>query len=317
MRSRESFLAHDKKAIEKWIDEVVVRYQQKMGNVTLPIDEQKLVTTIEELKGVKIELKEREKVSVHKSEGILMPKRGGFILEYGFNPYKGREKISNPVARKRFTICHELGHIFFYSCDYIIPKLSITPREDVCNEIARKLLLPKEAVKKKFNEEYNSNNNLIPFLRKFAREAKVSLYPLVIRLTEDLSLLEDVMITFWRCTGDISQPDVRYEDFTPDSKTCPELRKFLPKYWRRCIHIKAWDEVVREVAIKGIALSKNSLCIEGKRRNKGKLKHILFDIECETWMDLSDQQPLLKWVNQAYNAISVEKFDLSTLKKGR
>ena len=319
MNREKNFLKGDKETVEKWIDEILIRYQQKEGDVILPIDARKLVTVMEELKGIKIELEEKERVSVHEDEGILIPQRGGFILKCGSNPYKGKEKYFNPVARKRFTICHELAHILFYNCNDAIPKISIIPREHICNEIARELLLPKEAVKKKFSEEYDSDSDSLPFLRKFAKEVKVSLYPVSIRLTEDLSLLKDTMITFWEYTGDRSEPEICYKIFAPDSKTCPELRKFLPKYWRRRIHTKAWDEIVREVAINGTSLSKKSLYIEGKRRKKGKLKRILFDIECETLVNLSNQQSLLKWTNQVpvFDVLSAEKFDLSILKRGK
>lgn len=319
MKNAESFLTDDNETIGKWADEILVQYRQKVGNIILPMDEKILVVAMEELKGIKIELEEKEKVSVHKNEGILMPKRGGFKLRYGANSYKEKERIFNPVARKRFTICHELGHILFYDCSHTIPRLSINPREHVCHEIARRLLLPKDTVKKKFSEEYNSETSLVPFLREFAKDAKVSLYPLAIRLTEDLSLLKDVMITFWKYKGDRSQPEICYEDFTPDSKTCPELRKFLPKYWRRHIHMKAWDEAVREVAITGTPLFKKTLYMEGKRRKKGKIKCIAFDIKCEPLVDLSNQLSLLKWTNQVfiYDVVSVEKFDLNILIKGK
>lgn len=319
MKHMESVTTYNREAIENWINEVLVRYRERKGNISLPIDEKILITAIEELKGIKIELKEKKKVSVHKNEGILAPKRGGFVLEYGLDTYNGKEKYANVLARRRFTICHELGHIFFYSYDNVIPKIFVTPREDVCHEIARKLLLPEEAVKRKFREQYDSNNKLVSFLRKFGREAKVSLYPLTIRLTEELSLLKDAMITFWKFNDKGFQPKIHYGNFIADSKTCPELRKLLPRYWRRCVHVKAWNEVVKNVVTNGTPILKNSLCIEGKRRKNGRLRSMIFDIECETLVDLSEQQRLLKWMNQntMYNAISVEKFDLRTLEKGR
>lgn len=316
MKNREAFLIDGKESIENLVNEIFDRYKRRVGNVILPINENILVTVIEELKGIEIELKEeKKKVLAQIDEGILIPKKGGFILRYGLNPYKGKQRIFSPVTRKRFTICHELAHILFYDFSYIVPKLHKSPQEHTCHEIARKLLLPEEAMKKKYYEEYKPGTNLIPFLRKLAKDAKVSLYPLAIRLTEELSLLKDSMITFWEYVGNRSQPEIHYKSFHPDSKTCSELRRLLQYYWRHKIYIKAWDEVVREVANDKVP-RKKSLSIEGKRRKKGKLKCILFDVECETLVDLSNGQTLLKWINPA-PLLSVEKFDLFILEKGK
>lgn len=72
-----------------------------------------------------------------------------------------------------------------------------------------------------------------------------------------------------------------------DSKTCPRLRKLLPKYWRDYIHMKVWNEVIRRVAITGMNTnSKKTMLIT----SKGKKKIISFEVECET----SVGQSLLK-----------------------
>jgi len=313
----------DNQIIQEWVDKILRNYQQKEGGISLPVDEKTLITVIEELKGIHIELDERRKVFRYKDEGLLIPKKGGFILRYGLETFDKGRKLFNLKARRRFTICHELAHIFFYNCNYTIPKLTVAPPEHVCHKIAMELLLPKDIVQEKFDKEYKSNNTLISSLRRFAKDANVGLYPIVIRLVEDLSLLEDVMITFWEYEKDKHllmgiDREISYKDFKKDPKTSNQLRKFLPKYWRNRILIEAWDKGIREVALGKKSQFQKSLYIEGKRKKEGKVKSILFDIECETWRD-SNQQSLLKWIDQVNvcDVLSVMKFDLNGLEKGK
>jgi hypothetical protein len=285
--------------IEKWIDVIFKKYKQKTGDIILPVDEKILLKVIEELKGIKIKLEFQRNRCVYRgqNEGIVIPIERGFILKYGINPYNNQERIVSPVARRRFTICHELAHILFYDCSATIPKLTMRPPEHVCHRIAREMLLPVKAVKEKFYKEYRSGTDLIPFLRKFAYDAKVSLYPLAKRLTEELSLIDNSIVTFWRYIRDEMSFRIRYSDYRRDSKLCPELKKLLPYYWRHKIYLKAWKEVVEKVAKNKTPQKKSNIIIEGKK------KRISFDIECEVWAWSS----LLRWTDTPVHLLSLQK----------
>jgi hypothetical protein len=92
---------------------------------------------------------------------------------------------------------------------------------------------------------------------------------------EDLSLLNGVMVTFWRKYQ--SKSEICYKNYRIDSKLGSELRKHLSYYWRHKIYLKAWNEVVKDVAKDQNPRKKPNLMVRGKR------KTIIFDIECEPW----------------------------------
>lgn len=306
---------------QKSVDDILNRYHQTAGNSGFPLDARVLVEAAQEYMGIKIELAERTVVSRHDDEGALIPVRGGFILQFGLRTREGKKDLFNPTARRRFTICHELAHALFYQCGEGVPKLAVNHvPEHVCHKLAREFLLPEALVDEHVRVQYNAKDHLIPFLRAFAKHADVGIYPLVKRLTEDLSLLNDRMITLWNYHGKEEQfgkivPG--YRDFIPDSKTSPELRRLLPKYWRERIHEEAWNAAVKTVATDGTSICRKSLYLEGKRKKDGKRKRISFDIECETLVELPQgQQALLKWTSLVplYDLISSEKFDLLVLR---
>lgn len=296
---------------DETVNEIFKRYKQKMGCLRFPINEYVLVDIIEELKGIKIELKEvEEKAFVGLNEGLLMPKKGGFLLKYSTSPFRGEERIISPTIRRRFTICHELAHILFYNCKEIVPKLHRQPEEHICDNIARRLLLPEELLIPKF-EEYEYNGDLIPLLRKIADEAKVSLYPLVKRVIEDLSLLEKTIITFWYVKESL--------EFLPqegtkkvilermDSKISQDLKNIITPYWRRKIRQKVWNDVIERTmdGAKKLPVFLYPMYVKSKKRTKERLKLISFSVEC----DFYSRQLSLLSSSSIPKFISVEKVE--------
>ncbi len=302
------------RTLENWVNNILANYRKKVSNPTFPIDEKTLVNVIEEKEGIDIELIEKETVNVGKDEGILVPKRGGFLLQYGKRSLKEEKQLFNLFARSRFTICHELAHIFFYDCRQEIPKMAKKPHEYICDSIARRFLLPKGMLEKEFSKRYRSDYPIIPFLRGLGRETGVGLYPLVKRLTEELSLIDDAMITFWKHNNNsnIEQKNaVEYRNYRKDSKTCPRLRTLLPNYWRDRIHLLVWKKFIKEGVVNGkIPSSTEKMFILSKKRIHGKKKIIAFKVECET---LARDPSLYNGIGKRYDFFSVEKFDTGLL----
>ncbi len=300
--------------LNNWVNNILANYRKKVGNPTFPINEKILVNVIEENEGIDIELIEKETVHIGKDEGILVPKRGGFLLQYGKRSLEEEKQLFNLFARSRFTICHELAHIFFYDCSHDIPKMAKKPHEYICDSIARRLLLPKDMLEKEFSKRYHSDNSIIPFLRGLGRDTGVGLYPLAKRLTEELSLIDDAMITFWKhnINSNLKQINAfEYSNYRKDSKTCPSLRNLLPKYWRDRIHSLVWKKYVKELVTSGeIPSSDEKMFILSKKRIHGKKKIISFTVECET---LARKQSLFDGIEERYDYFSAEKFDMTLL----
>lgn len=308
--------------IQTWICGVIEIYGQKVGAITPPICEKSLCEAVEELKGVKIKCQPSKKASVFE-EGLLIPVRRGFIIQYRVLDGRGRP-FANVKIRE--TICHELAHILFYDCDSSIPRLGMTPPEHVCHSIARQLLIPDTLLRRRWTEQVEPDVSLTGLLREFSSKFRVALRVMAQRLTEDLSLLENTMITFWKYQNErnnwsifVDQDEqIDWEDFHVDHRLCADLKKLLPRYWRNRIHREVWDKVVSKVVVQGEAICQPSLHVHGERRKEGKIKSILFNVECEPWDDFSNQLKF-EWKDQKrriYNVISLEKFDLHTLQNG-
>jgi hypothetical protein len=273
--------------IQGWINEILEKYEQKVGSVAPPICEKTLCRVVEELKGIDITREPDKKASVF-DEGSLLPIRGGFIIKYG-TINKNQMKFSKVKIRE--TICHELAHILFYNCTLLIPQLQIISDESLCHDIARQLLLPAPILKKEFEEKNKVNpTNLIQVIKELSRDFQVAIMLMVRRLTEDLSLLKDSMVTFWKYKGEVDK-QIPYEH---DPKLSPELKRFLPKYWRDRIHAETWDKAVNKVAIRGYSFyeSQSPINIEGKRRKNGKIKSISFKIQCTSLYNSSKDHQL-------------------------
>jgi len=316
MKSRSSSLPQVliKEATRKQVSDIIVGYMRKVGTIAAPVSEEKLCEVVEELKGVRIKCQASKKPSTYE-EGLLTPIRGGFAIKYQILNRSGRLFARTKI---RETICHELAHILFYDCNSSVPQLLMVPQEHVCHEIARQFLLPEIALRKRFLEAIRPNSSSMQLLRQLSNEFEVATWVMAQRLTEDLSLIKDTMITFWRYQNKSDEriifvePDkqVNFEDFYRDSRLCPELKEFVPKYWRNRIHVEAWDKVVSKVIVQGHAIYQPSLLVQRKKQQVGKTKEFVFDIECEPWSDMSNQSAF-EWKEQKrpiYNAISLERF---------
>lgn len=303
-----------KEHIEGWINEILEKYKQKLGTFTPPICEKTLCKVVEELKGINITIEPDKKASVF-DEGLLLPIRGGFIIIYGT---RNMNQMKFHKVKIRETICHELVHILFYDCTSLIPQLQIISDESLCHDIARQLLLPAPIVEKEFKEKIKIYpTDLIQVIKELSRHFQVAIMLMVRRLTEDLSLLKDTMVTFWKYKEDTDK-QIPYEH---DPKLSPELKRLLPKYWRDRIHVEAWNEAVSKIAIKGYSYYEfqSPIHIEGKRRKKGKVKSISFKIQCAPLYDSSKNRQLRLEGNiePVPQILSVKKFDLNILENGK
>lgn len=303
---------------QKWINIILKRYKQKLKFVIPPICEKTLCEVIEEIKGIKITLERDEKKSIV-DEGLLMPVRGGFIIKYG-TFYENKKRFPNVKIRE--TICHELAHILFYNCKSLFPRLKNNPPEYLCHDIARQLLLPDQIVKEKFLEKIEPDSDLKHIIEQLSRDFQVAIILMVRRLTEDLSLLKDTMITFWKYRPQkdpLSNKMSRYNGYRPDPKLSSELRELLPKYWRDQVHIEAWDKIISKMATGQTNGLSDSLYVEGKKRRKGKIKSIPFEIQCAPLYD-RHYSLNFRWQNNGKpisDILSIKKFNLSILKIGK
>jgi len=307
-----------KEHVQKWINEILEKYKQKVGVITPPICEKTLCKVVEELKGIRIRIEPDKKASIF-DRGLLLPVQGGFIIKYGTLD-KNQKKF--PYVKIRETICHELAHILFYDCTSLIPRLKTIPPEYLCHDIARQLLLPEQIVKQKFSEKIKTNSNLRHIIEQLSKEFRVALILMVRRLTEDLSLLNDTMVTFWKYKyekGHFLNKQICYKDYRRNPKLSPELRRLLPKYWRDLVHIEAWDKVVSKVAIGEANDLPESLYVEGRKKKRGRIKSIPFKIQCAPLYDQSNNLNFVweKNIKPASMILSIKKFDLNILENGK
>lgn len=304
--------------IQKWVKDILREYEKKTRFITPPVCEKTLCKVIEDLRGIKIIIEPDKKISTF-DEGFLVPIHGGFIIKYGTLDTEDK-KFSD--VRIRSTICHELAHILFYDCTSLVPKLKMVSPEDWCHDMARYLLLPDNLIKESFLEVNRVGSNSIDMIEELSKKFQVSRMLIVKRVTEDLSLLKDTMVTFWRYKGEKGNSlnkQIHYKDYQKVSKLSPELGRLLPNYWRKLIHNEVWDKVLSKVAIGSADNIPKSLYVEGKRRNKGKIKSIPFKIECEP-LYIGFNNLLFDWegdIRPILNILSVEKFDLNVLENGK
>lgn len=299
---------------QKQVSDIIDGYLRMMGTTAVPVYEDRLCEVVEELKGVRIRCQASEKPSTHE-EGLLIPIRGGFVIQYKILNRSGRSFARTKI---RETICHELAHILFYDCNSSVPQLLMTPPEHVCHKIARQFLLPEITLRKRFLDIIRPDYSLMQLLRRLSSEFQVATWVMAQRLTEDLSLIKDTMITFWRYKNKSDErivfiephKQVSFEDFYRNSRLCPELKEFVPNYWRNRIHAEAWDKVVSKVVVQGHTIYQPSMLVQRKKQQVGKTREFTFDIECEPWSDVSNQSTF-EWKDQKrpiYDAISLERF---------
>lgn len=304
--------------IRKWVKDILQEYKKEIKPVIPPICEKALCKVIEDLRGIKIIIEPDRKISTF-DEGFLVPIKGGFVIKY--STLKTEDKKFSDV-RIRATICHELAHILFYDCKSLIPKLQTVSPEDWCHDIARYLLLPDDLVKESFLEINRVSSNSVDIIEKLSKKFQVSRMLIARRITEDLSLLKDMMVTFWKYKsekGNSLNKQIHYRDYQKISKLSPMLGKLLPNYWRKLIHNEVWDKVLSKVAVGSAENLPKSLYVEGKRRNKGKIKSIPFEIEFEP-LYIGFNNLIFGWkgdIRPISDILSVEKFDLNVLEDGK
>jgi hypothetical protein len=305
--------------MEIGVDNIIAKYGRMAVDITPPISEKRLCEAVEELKAIKIRCQASKKPAILE-EGLLIPVRGGFIVQYGVLDRRGKPF---PAVKIRETICHELAHILFYDCTLPIPKLMVMPPEHLCHTIARQLLVPDNILKKTFSELIGSGVNLVWLIRKLSAEFGVAHRVMAQRLTEDLSLLRDSMVTFWKhrnrednlpLSPQLNQT-LDLQDFYIDSRLCPELKSYLPPYWRNKVHLEVWNKVVSKAILGKEIIGESRIHIKGKRQDAGRLKNITFEVHYEPLSKYSRQLEF-EWGEQTkpvYQFISAEKFDMASL----
>jgi hypothetical protein len=290
------------------------KYEEDVNARDFPLDETRAIRAVEKYLGVKFEIVEKEKVSRHQDEGALVPIRGGFLLQCGTHTYYGTDRLYNSEARKRFTICHELAHAFFYDCNQEIPKLRVdSVQEHTCDWVARELLLPKNLLAKELSQNDDDETSSIGFLRRCSRLTKVGMYPLSKRLTEDLDLLNQTMITFWRSKPRGRDPyvgisRVANRTLVPDSKMSANLKSQLAWYWRDRIYAKCWDEAISQVLVDGVPIRSKFIRVTGRRARSQEGRTITFRIECESLIDKLPERNLSEFMVPPPQLLSVQRF---------
>ena len=175
---------------EGLINKIHELYNQKVGPISPPINTEILCRIVAEIKGIIITTEPDNKASVF-NEGLRLPIPGGFMIRYGT---MNKNLLKFNEVKIRETICHELAHILFDDCD----------DERFLHDVARQLLLPASIVENKYEDKILMYpNNLIQVIKELSREFKVAIMLMVRRLTEDLSLLKDSTVTFWKYNGEM------------------------------------------------------------------------------------------------------------------
>lgn len=259
-----------------FIKDFILGEYEKKKPLSPPVNIDIIKALICEYKGIKIlDNEPLESESVY--EGRLIPIEGGFKILLNQN-----EKFL--YIRKKFTLCHELAHIFFYDCNHRVPRKIITPPEDICYKIARQILIPDKLVEKHFNELYNNKLFLFskkldfPLLKKIkelARIYEVSLEAMVDKLMLDKSLFKKEVITFWEFNEKKQCPSISFKNFDKRTKisshlkTCSEVSLSSYKF-REYIYPKIWRDLVENTITTGKAESKEITIIF--KREKKELK---------------------------------------------
>jgi hypothetical protein len=108
----------------------------------------------------------------------------------------------NPITKKRrrFTIAHEIGHTYFFNLDHEplirlpgLERYSLT-EERLCDMFASSLLMPEEALLKKYYS-YNKKTHFLCILHELHNEFDVSYGAMALRLIKQLKLWKGVLFT--------------------------------------------------------------------------------------------------------------------------
>ncbi|MCL0082619.1 ImmA/IrrE family metallo-endopeptidase [Dehalococcoidia bacterium] len=253
------------------VDELLSKYRERF-DYKVPIVIENLFKLTEELKGIRIELHEDEKE--RSFEALLIPRYKGFVIKLNKN-------ACSSWPRKRNTYAHELAHVFYYDLSSSFPTKLYDPPEPLCFRLGRQLLVPEDLLQQYISKWYE--NSSLQSLKKLSEDFQVSLEVMALRLTEDTSLLKDVMFTFWRCRENKgAQMPYKYENFARKVILSPYLKDVLNSY-RRNKHVlpAVWDKVLRKVINKCGPFSEEIEIAMG-RRAKVKTK-IRFRAEANIW----------------------------------
>jgi len=260
-------------AIEQLVENLLREYKKRFGVLSPPIEPARLA----QLVGAKVE----EAPDSIASEGQLLPIRGGFIIRY---------RRGALGYRTNLTICHEIAHIFFYDPSQSIPKrpfgnLPTQKEEHLCFLAARQLLVPKAILIDHVRGLLDRPS--LDLLRELSNRFRASLPIMATRLTEDTSLIDNVMFTTWVCrdstvTSNQSIQGRQHNSlvsssniWTKRSYLSPALAKGLNAYRRGLILEKALGLVER--VANNIPGPKAELLEIGKRRR------FRVSLEGESW----------------------------------
>lgn len=287
-------------AFEPRIKEILSRYKEIKGNLDPPIDPF-LIANISKCRV--------EPAPTNVSyEGFLIPTYNGFIIRY-------RENFLR--IRKRLTICHEVAHTFFYDTSSLIPRKNMKhpKEEEICFNLARKLLVPEDPLRKAFTRLWSREDNFAS-LERLANLFMCSLEIMAYRLTTDTSLLKNEMVTFWRlkdttnATRNVEttkSKNFSYEDFAKKSMFSPELETTFSPYRRtRYVYRNIWSHFM-EKFLKG-ENPDPIVPLEWKRRIERKMNHekISVYIEAKFWRKNYEQFKLDTQNNpKCYGVISI------------
>lgn len=263
----------EEEAIEQLVENLLREYKKRFGVSSPPIEPARLA----QLMGAKVE----EAPDSIASEGQLLPIRGGFII---------RCRRGAPAYRTNLTICHEIAHIFFYEPSQSIPKrpfgkLPTQKEEYLCFLAARQLLVPKEILIDHVRGLLDRPS--LDLLRELSNRFRASLPIMATRVTQDTSLIDNVMFTTWVCRNSIvtsnqsiqgrqDNPFVSsFNIWTKRSYLSPALAKELNAYRRGLILKKALGLVER--VANNIPGPKTELLEIGKKRR------FRVSLEGESW----------------------------------
>lgn len=123
--------------------------------------------------------------------GKLEPKQNGFILNLNKNLF---------TTKKRFTIAHEIAHILSFDTSSRWPERKVIhskQEEDLCNQIARSMLLPNSLFN--FND-FNLNDideTQIVAINNLWKEYQVAPWQVIQKLY-DFSVSDSLICIFWQ-----------------------------------------------------------------------------------------------------------------------
>lgn len=128
------------------------------------------------------------------------------MLSFDKNSYSIKIRSNCTDTKKRMTIAHELGHLFFREENNhlvdVINELELQEEERICKLIASNLLMPKGHIRslmKRINETLMTEDTpwfIFRELTEVARKCEISIPSLIIRLNQVYSSIEPSIFIF-------------------------------------------------------------------------------------------------------------------------